>query len=113
LLVSKKYLNAKFDTRVLDVWKNSHGKWGKLVSDQLYQTEKADSSNYLITPSSLPLDLTFSDKLLFSGNEAIVVDRLIPPKMNTRSSEKRGFQDEYYSDHDINYFLWIYKWAIE
>lgn len=112
LLVSKKLPGSKFEKRHIDVWQYLRGSWERVVVNQLYQTELPNGDDFVITPSTFPINLTYSGKILTSGRQILLIDTKVPP-ININNKEIGKFHDDYYSDNELNYFLTVFEWDVK
>lgn len=113
LLVSKKFPESNnFDKRLLDVWEYKSNSWHCVIKDQMHKEIFFDNDE-TISSTTLPLNLTYSSKIFFDNNTVYTVNSKIPPKMNILVKERDAYYDTYYSNNDLNYFLWIYNWEIK
>lgn len=110
MMVTRRFPRSMFERRMIDVWQRADGTWKPVVESQMYVIEPSPEENYVITPTSLPLPLGNSDPLIATGNEIWLINPMAPPRMNITSQQARKEQDEYYSNHDLNYFVWVYNW---
>ncbi len=108
IMVSKTIPNGKWLKRSLDLWEKKGNKWLRTVTDQLYETEK--NYDYHICDTSLPLDLTFSDKLVASDGVIHLINTKISPVMGISKSDYQKEMDVFYTTHPLNYYLWEYTW---
>ena len=113
MMVTRRFPRSAFERRMIDVWKRADGSWKPVVESQMYVIEPAAEENYIITPATLPLPLGNSYPLITTGNEIWLINSSVPPKMNITSQQARKEKDEYYSNHDLNYFVWVYNWDIK
>jgi hypothetical protein len=115
LLVSRYFGGSKFDKRKLDVWvlDKKTNTWNMIIYDQLYNTHYPPNYEYTITKESLPLDLTFSDKLIRDGNQLFLLSTKVAPEMGIQNTQRKVYEDKFYETHDLNYYLWLYKWDIK
>jgi len=113
MMVTRRFPRCVFERRMIDVWKRADGHWRPVVEGQMYVTEPATEENYIITPGSFPLPLSYSTRLITTGNEIWLVNESAAPRMNITSQQARKEKDDYYSTHDLNYFVWVYNWDIK
>ena len=112
-MVTRRFPYCKFERRMIDVWKRADGHWRPVVEGQMYVTEPPAQENYIITPGSLPLPLIYSTSLITTGNEIWLVTNTTGPRMNITSQQASKEKDEYYANHDLNYFVWVYNLDIK
>ena len=110
LLVSKTIPKGGWEKRSLDVWQLKRGHWVQVVFDQLYETEK--KGDYFLTSETIPLDLTFSNKLIIVKGHVYLVNPKIGPATGINKSDYDKSMNEYYEHNSLNYFLWDFKWEI-
>ncbi|MBX2907580.1 MAG: hypothetical protein KF744_16160 [Taibaiella sp.] len=113
VMVTRRFPRCVFERRMIDVWKRADGHWRPVVEGQMYVTEPATEENYIITPGSFPLPLSYSTRLITTGNEIWLVNESAAPRMNITSQQARKEKDDYYSTHDLNYFVWVYNWQLK
>lgn len=113
MMVTRRFPRSLFERRMIDVWERADGHWRPVVESQMYVIEPPEQENYVITPGTLPLPLGNSDPLITTGNEIWLINSSVPPKMNITSQQARKDKDEYYANHDLNYFVWVYNWEVK
>jgi|GEM_PF-3485890 len=112
LLVSKKFPMSGYERRLIDIWEYKNSIWSKIIDNQMYTTE-TPNKDYLITQESLPLDLTFSSKILCDNKYIYIVNTKAPPAMNINNKELDQYYDGFYEENELNYYIWVYQWEVK
>ena len=111
LLVTKTIPGAKWEKRTIDVWERKYNRWQRIVTDQIYETEK--SGDYNITGDLLPLNLTYSNKLLIGNGRIYLINSKVGPEKGIKTSDYLKNMDGYYENNALNYYVWEYTWDIK
>ncbi len=111
IIVSKTVPNGRWERRLIDVWQRKGKSWRLVVTDQLEQME--NNSDYTITAASFPLNLTYSDKMMFANGHIYQLSTKVGPAMNITSSDYKKQMDSFYETNPLNYYLWDYTWTIK
>ncbi len=112
ILVNKKNRTCQRSCSLIDVWEKKKQSWVKVISDQRYETNLAQFDT-IIESNNIPVYFKFSHFVDFISDNVYLITGFVIPEIGMKHSDFNKYQDIYFSNHNINYQLNVYKWSID